>query len=128
MTARQRFEPGVSATVIAKSVQVRGNLACENDLWFDGTIAGNITAGGSVTLGSNAHVQGSINCANLEISGQVKGDVNVKDGLGIGATGQLVGDIRTANLAIAKGAVFIGSVSMPQPAGNNQASKDAANQ
>lgn len=103
-------------TVVAAGLQVKGNLTCEGDLWFDGTIVGNIRSEGSVTIGNNATIEGHIECANLTVAGHIRGNLKIKDHLVVQASGLIIGDVNTRDLAVASGAVLIGQVAMPNPA------------
>lgn len=112
---KTKLEHSAAETVVAAGVQVKGNLVCENDLWFDGTIVGNIHCEGSVTLGNNANVLGNIDCANLTVAGHVRGGLKIKDGLIVQPSGQILGNVEARDLAVASGAVLIGEIKMPNP-------------
>ena len=99
-------------TMIATGVQVKGNLKCQNDLWFDGLIAGDIEASGNVTIGPNAAVTGNVSGNNLNVAGQVHGNLNVGDGLSLASTAIVQGDIKTKQLEVAGGATISGHLRM----------------
>src|SRR5687768_3434124 len=105
-------DPKTTQTVIAIGVQVKGNLKCSNDLWFDGLIAGDIDAGGAVTIGPNASVTGNISGVDLTIAGQVHGNLNIKNFLSVTDGAVVTGDIKTGGLEVAKGAILSGSLQM----------------
>jgi cytoskeletal protein CcmA (bactofilin family) len=100
-------------TVITQGVNVKGNLNIEHDIWIDGSVEGNITSKGNVTLGQNGYVRGKVNARNLAIGGQVLGNVRLEDKLAIFAGGRLLGDAQTKLIAIAEGGIFNGQLSMP---------------
>lgn len=105
----------VQDTVVAQGMQIKGNLHSLANLYFDGTIIGNINCENDVVLGPNAHVEGHITCQNLEIDGQVIGNVEVTTGL-LAHTGAVIkGDIKTQTLVVEEGAILRGSLLMPEP-------------
>ena len=101
-------------TVIAAGVQVKGNLKCAGDLWFDGLIAGDIEAGGNVQIGPNAAVTGNAAGANLNLAGRIQGNVMVAGTLTLAPTGVILGDIKTKQLEVAAGATVSGHLQMEQ--------------
>jgi cytoskeletal protein CcmA (bactofilin family) len=118
--SKNNFEPDATETVISSSVQVKGNLVCETDLWVDGTVNGSIEASGSVTLGPNAQIFGDVRAANLNVSGQIKGNVVIEQKLFLAKSAHLIGDIKTASLAVDVGAILEGQVSMPNQTPSNE--------
>lgn len=116
MARKHLFEPSVAETVIAYGVNIKGNLECENDLWVDGLIDGNIRCHGNVTIGLNARVEGSISANNVNVAGQVLGDVKALEKLILAQTGRLIGNTKAAGLAVADGGILIGQISMPDAA------------
>ena len=113
MKKSQTFDPHVAETVISHGLHIKGSLECENDLWLDGIVEGNIRAEGNITLGVNARVQGNITATNATIGGQVNGDLKVHDKLILGQSAHIFGEVKTASLAVAEGAILIGNISMP---------------
>ncbi len=110
----KNINPNTEQTVIATKVQVKGTLICQNDLWFDGLIAGDIEAGGDVTIGPNAVVTGNISGVNLSVAGQVHGNLNALDALSVATTAIVQGDIKTKKLEVAGGASISGNLRMEQ--------------
>ena len=74
----------------------------------DGTLDGNIKAGGNVSIGVNAIVKGNVEATNVTISGTLHGDVSATGETSLTETGHLKGNISATSLAISSGAVFIG--------------------
>lgn len=111
-------------TLIAAGVQVKGNLNCSNDLWFDGIIVGNIDCAGAVMVGPRASVSGNITCDNLTVEGQVQGNLHVRGSLNIGDLAVIKGDIKTRTLEVKDGAYLSGNLEMSdeKPESNSKAS------
>jgi cytoskeletal protein CcmA (bactofilin family) len=95
-------------TVIGTGVVVRGNLSSESDIVIDGTLEGNVKAGGNVTIGVNASVKGDIEATNATVAGALRGNITVEGEASILETGQVRGNIKSAGLAITSGGIFIG--------------------
>jgi hypothetical protein len=59
---------------LSSDIQIEGDLNCSTDLIFDGTIQGNITSKGSLTIGQNATVNGNLKAEKAVIEGKVVGN------------------------------------------------------
>lgn len=113
--------------VLNSDVTVVGKLRFTDDLLVDGSVEGEITSDGVLTVGANATIQSgeknkvAIRTKSAIIHGRVTGDVVVSDRVELAATAELVGDVTAAKIAIQEGAVFIGHctvgnvASMPTP-------------
>ena len=97
-----------SDTVIAASVRIKGNLESDNDIAVDGTLDGNIKAGGNITIGVNAIIKGSLSGANITIGGQVFGNIKASGETVITESGRVEGDLVCSSLGISPGAIFLG--------------------
>lgn len=100
--------------VLNSDVTVVGTLRFTDDLLVDGSVEGEITSDGVLTVGANATIQAgeknkvAIRTKSAIIHGRVTGDVVVTDRVELAATAELVGDVTAAKIAIQEGAVFIG--------------------
>lgn len=95
-------------TVIGTGVTVKGELVSESDIIVDGTLNGNITTQGDVTLGVNAIVTATVRGANVTVAGRLIGNIEASGDTTIRETGQVEGDISSAGLSISQGGVFVG--------------------
>lgn len=118
---RPSIQPDIEETTIAQGMNVRGDVNCENDIWINGEIEGNVTTQGYLTLGQDARIQGNITGHHLRIGGNVDGNVTAKDSLICEATAFIKGDINTPDLAAESGAVLNGNVTMPTDEKDNEA-------
>lgn len=134
--------PGVARNVLHKDVSVVGTLRFSDDLLVDGTVEGEITSDGVLTVGTNATIQAgeknkvAVRTKSAIIHGKVSGDVVVTDRVELASTAELVGNITAAKLAIQEGAAFVGYctvgkvVDMPElpsaPSASKHAPKSAA--
>ncbi len=130
----------VTRNVLNSDVSVVGILRFTDDLLVDGSVEGEITSDGVLTVGANASIQAgeknkvAVRTKSAIIQGRVTGDVVVTDRVELTATAELVGDVTASRIAIQEGAVFIGhcmvgaatSVPTPAPKKGGKASRAAA--
>ncbi len=104
----------VTRNVLNSDVSVVGILRFTDDLLVDGSVEGEITSDGVLTVGVNASIQAgeknkvAVRTKSAIIQGRVTGDVVVTDRVELTATAELVGDVTASKIAIQEGAVFIG--------------------
>ncbi len=134
--AAQGMAP-VTRNVLNSDVSVVGILRFTDDLLVDGSVEGEITSDGVLTVGANASIQAgeknkvAVRTKSAIIHGRVTGDVVVSDRVELTATAELVGDVTASKIAIQEGAVFIGhcmvgaASSMPAAPAPKKAAKSA---
>lgn len=120
--------PGATRNVLNSDVSVVGVLRFTDDLLVDGSVEGEITSDGVLTVGANASIQAgeknkvAVRTKSAIIHGKVMGDVVVTDRVELSSTAELVGDVTASKISIQEGAVFVGHcrvgapVNMPAPA------------
>ncbi|MBQ3525726.1 MAG: polymer-forming cytoskeletal protein [Akkermansia sp.] len=100
--------------VLNSDVSVVGVLRFTDDLLVDGSVEGEITSDGVLTVGANAAIQAgeknkvAVRTRSAIIHGRVTGDVVVTDRVELTSTAELVGDVTASKISIQEGAVFIG--------------------
>lgn len=99
-------------TIIGKGSIIEGKIKVKNSIRIDGKIKGEVSSTGTVTVGSDGEVEGSINAANAIIGGRVRGKMNVQQKIILEKNSVLIGDLKTQKLNIAEGAVFDGNCIM----------------
>ncbi|MEE3037784.1 MAG: polymer-forming cytoskeletal protein [Bacteroidota bacterium] len=97
---------------IGVGTKIDGEISSNGDIRVDGTLNGSIKTKGKVVIGSTGIVEGNVDAANADISGELKGAISVTELLALKATAKLDGDIVANKLAIEPGASFSGSCSM----------------
>ncbi len=125
--------PVAATNVLNSDVSVVGTLRFTDALLVDGSVEGEITSDGVLTVGANATIQASdknkvaVRTKSAIIQGRVTGDVVVTDRVELTATAELIGDVTANKISIQEGAVFIGhcmvgaATSMPAPAAKKPA-------
>ena len=101
--------------LLNSDVEVIGSLRFSDDLLIDGTVEGDISSEGVLSVGQNAVIRAEINTKSVIIHGKVIGNVTVTDRVELKSTAELVGDIQAASLAIEGGAIFIGHSTVGAP-------------
>ena len=89
---------------------------------MDGSVEGEITSDGVLTVGANASIQAgdknkvAVNTQSAIIHGKVVGDIVVTDRVVLASTAEVVGDVTAAKISIEEGAVFVGLCRVGNPA------------
>jgi cytoskeletal protein CcmA (bactofilin family) len=90
-----------------------GRLAFEGVVRLDGVFDGEIvSAGGTLIVGSNARVTGSVAVGRLSCGGEVAAEVAAAAKVTVTRTGRLTGSVRTPVLEVEEGGCLEGSVVM----------------
>ena len=113
---------GPTRNVLNYDVSVVGTLRFTDDLLVDGSVEGEITSDGVLTVGANASIQAgdknkvAVRTQSAIIHGKVVGDIVVTDRVELAATAEVVGDVTAAKISIQEGAVFVGMCRVGNPA------------
>ena len=114
--------PSSTRNVLNYDVSVVGTLRFTDDLLVDGSVEGEITSDGVLTVGANASIQAgeknkvAVRTQSAIIHGKVVGDIVVTDRVVLAATAEVVGDVTAAKISIEEGAVFVGMCRVGNPA------------
>ena len=122
-----------SKNVLNSDVEVKGTLKFSGELTFDGKVEGDILSDGTLTLGDNANVKGTIDVGSVVVRGKITGNIVAKEKIELKAKTELFGDVRAAKLVIEEGVTFVGKTEVnpnkvsptAQPARGNEAPKPA---
>jgi len=114
--------PTTTRNVLNYDVSVVGTLRFTDDLLVDGSVEGEITSDGELTVGANASIQAgeknkvAVRTHSAIIHGKVVGDIVVTDRVVLAGTAEVVGDVTAAKISIEEGAVFVGHCQVGNPA------------
>lgn len=89
-----------------------GQLSFVGSVRIDGQFTGEIRSEGTLILGQEAKVEGTINVCHLVLSGNLHGDVVVTGKTILHKTANLTGNLVTRSLIIEEGALLQGTISM----------------
>ncbi len=105
-----------SAALIGKSIAIKGQIFCREDLYIDGELEGTLEAQEHrVTIGPHGKVQATVKAREVVIAGNVHGNIDAGDKIDIRKDAKLVGDIKTTRIVIEDGAYFKGSIDIQRP-------------
>ena len=113
VSSSERSQSG--GTFIGAGAIFEGILTLKGDFRIDTEFRGELETDGTITVGSEGTVVGSIRAREVVIRGAVVGNVTAPRQLIVESSGKLHGDIETACLEIQKHAFFKGNTSMTQP-------------
>src|SRR5512142_1834914 len=92
-----------SKNVLNSDVELKGTLKFTGELTFDGKLEGDIASEGTLFLGDNAVIKGTLDVGSVVVRGKINGNVVAKDKIEIKAKTELFGDIKAAKLVIEEG-------------------------
>ncbi len=99
-------------TIVGKGSVIDGNIHIKNSIRVDGKVKGEVSSSGTVTVGAEGEIEGTVNAANAIIGGRVRGKLNVKGKIVLEKNSVLIGDLATNKLTISEGAIFDGNCIM----------------
>jgi cytoskeletal protein CcmA (bactofilin family) len=99
---------GEVVAFLDKGIEFRGVLSFEGTIRVDGKVEGEIVSKGTLILGEESFVNGSINVGSLTSQGKIQGDVLAKNKISLLSGSTLHGNIKTPILVIEEGAFFEG--------------------
>ena len=114
-TARSGGTPvgGHVPSIISGDLKITGNLTSSGDIQVDGQVEGDISSR-TLTVGEQAHVDGSIVAESVRICGNVSGEVKATSVV-LAKTAKVDGDIAHQSLAIEAGAYVEGNIRRLEP-------------
>lgn len=103
---------------VGQSVIIKGEIKGGEDLVLDGHVEGKIDLQHhTLTIGVGARIQAEIVAKSVIVLGSIAGRVTALERFDLRAGGVMEGPLTTPKLAIADGALFNGTVEMPEPGG-----------
>lgn len=97
-----------SKNVLNSDVEVKGTLKFSGEMTLDGKVDGDITSDGTLNLGEDAVIKGTIDVGSVVVRGKITGNIVAKDKIELKAKAELFGDVRAAKLVIEEGVTFVG--------------------
>ncbi len=97
---------------LGASTEYHGKLVFQGAVRIDGTFTGEIESEGSLIVGKDATIEGTVQVGELVNSGLFKGKVVAKRKVTIHREGKILGDIFTPVLNVEEGAVIEGKINM----------------
>ncbi len=115
---RQSPQGGPKDTAtIGPSIQIRGDLAGDEDLVVQGRVEGTITLKQNlVTIGQEGQVNATVNARVVVVEGRVEGDLNGEEQVMLKSSANVRGNIAAPRITVEDGAHFKGSIDMESEA------------
>lgn len=95
-------------TLLAKGVELRGEIKVEGTVRIDGRLEGEVQTKGEVIVGEEGLVQGTIFAGSLISSGRIKATVTVTERIQLMKTAILIGEVHGPVMSMEDGAKFQG--------------------
>ena len=93
-----------------------GKLQFKGTVRIEGRYTGEIVSDGTLNVGKDAQVQGTLDVGELLLSGRFSGEVTAKRRVVVYSTGVLEGQVTTPNLLTEEGGIIEGHICMKTPA------------
>ena len=93
---------------LRSDVDLRGNLKCSGDVFFDGKLEGDLTTDGALELGENATIRGNLTASSVIARGKINGNITARERLEVRARTELTGDLKAGKLVVDEGVAFLG--------------------
>ena len=93
-----------------------GKLQFKGTVRIEGRYTGEIVSDGTLNVGKDAQVQGTLDVGELLLSGRFSGEITAKRRVVVYSTGVLEGQVITPNLLTEEGGIIEGQISMKTPA------------
>ncbi|NDC79886.1 MAG: polymer-forming cytoskeletal protein [Verrucomicrobia bacterium] len=97
-----------SSALITDQVEIKGTLAFDGNLEFNGVFEGEIISQGTLNIGSEAVIKAEIHAAKVIVKGKVQGNITATESIELCDQAELFGDVRTAKFIVAETATFRG--------------------
>ncbi len=99
-------------TLLAKGVQLKGEIRVEGTVRIDGRLDGDIQTSGKVVVGEDGVVTGTVNAGILICSGKIKATVTAGERVELLKTATVIGEVKSPILCMEEGAKFQGTTDM----------------
>ena len=93
-------------TLLAKGVELKGEIRVEGTVRIDGRLEGDIFTKGQVIVGEDGVVKGTITAGVLISSGRIKATITASDRVQLLKTGVIMGEVHAPLFSMEEGAKF----------------------
>ncbi len=105
---------------LGPSIDVKGKISGNEDLYIDGKVEGPISlTGHRLTVGQNAQVSAEVVAREIVVYGKISGNLSALDRIEIKKDGSVTGDLTTTRISIEDGAYFKGRIEIDRKKGPN---------
>ena len=111
---RSSSASGRAGALLGRGCRFEGKLTFEGTVQIEGEFIGDIDSPGHLIVSEGARIEGSLNVASADISGDVHAKITTAGALELRSTAKVVGELTVAALVIERGARFEGQVKMTE--------------
>jgi cytoskeletal protein CcmA (bactofilin family) len=101
-----------SVVVLGPRDSLVGTLTVDGDVRIEGTLDGEVTATGEVSVHSTGTARAQITARDIVVSGSVEGNATARELLMLAETASFAGEIRAGRLRVDEGATLNATVTM----------------
>jgi cytoskeletal protein CcmA (bactofilin family) len=94
--------------ILTDQVELKGSLAFEGNLEFNGIFEGEIISTGNLWIGPDAVLKGDVQAAKVVLHGKMHGNITATESVEVCDQAQLYGDVRAGKFIVSEGAIFRG--------------------
>lgn len=106
--ARARTGADSREAVIGRAARIKGRISGDGDLLVEGSVEGDISVRGAVTIAEGARGASNIEAEAVTVRGELEGDVRASGVVHLEAGARVRGDLRGDSIAIDEGADYVG--------------------
>lgn len=85
-----------------------GDIDTRGGIRIDGSVKGNVRAGGNIDIGPEGFVEGEVTGKDIHVAGRIVGNVNSESMIQLLSGATLTGDLKAVSSSIEKGSYFKG--------------------
>lgn len=108
ISRKVNIETKAEKCTLSSDVEIEGSITFQKELLIDGTVHGQVTSNGVLTIGANGKIRGEIQTKSVTVHGKVHGNITAER-CELKSNCTLEGDLKAARLIIEDGATFIGT-------------------
>lgn len=97
---------------LGAGTEYRGDLSFKGAVRIDGKFTGTVTSDGTLIVGQDATIEGTITVAALVSSGNIKGEAKMSQQAVFHKTARFDGSLTTPSLSVEEGAQIDGRINM----------------
>jgi len=99
-----------ATTFVAAGTEISGSIKGQGEYIFCGTVEGDCSIDGPVTLAAGGIWRGTMRGEDLIIAGEVEGDVIAAQRVEVSGTAKITGSLSGNSIAVAEGAIIEGEI------------------
>jgi cytoskeletal protein CcmA (bactofilin family) len=98
--------------IIGRSTRVRGRVSGDGDLLIEGSVEGDISVSGDVTIAEGGRATSTVEAAGVTLRGELDGDIRASGDVRIEVGARVRGDLHAESVALEEGAEFVGRLDL----------------